>query len=245
MSILHIAFYPSDWLAGTRGLSDSETGIYITLIARMYEMAGPIERDDNRLFRLCGSKSKASFVKALEYLISEGKITQSEDGLFNDRVKKEIEKATEKSSAAKTAAKARWDKKTNKINDPQNADASHAHMQNGCQLEPEPELEKEEPNGSSKNKATKPRKSRLDGDWQLPLGWGLWARKQGMSEAAIRHEADQFKDHHIARGNTMLDWKRAWQTWVRNHLKFSQQKQPMRQKRADQMTTDEYLAGVM
>ena len=60
MSILHVPFYPSDWLAGTRGLSDSETGVYITLIARMYEMAGPIERDDDRLSRLCGSKSKAS-----------------------------------------------------------------------------------------------------------------------------------------------------------------------------------------
>ncbi len=63
MSIIHVAFYPSDWLAGTRGLSDAETGVYITLIARMYEMAGPIERDDNRLARLCGSRTKNSFIK--------------------------------------------------------------------------------------------------------------------------------------------------------------------------------------
>ena len=114
MSLVHIAFYPSDWLAGTRGLSDSETGVYITLIARMYEMAGPIDRDDTRLSRLCGCKSKASFAKALDYLVSEGKIIEVDGGLFNDRVKKEIEKATEKSSAAQAAATARWSRKTNK-----------------------------------------------------------------------------------------------------------------------------------
>ena len=32
-----IRFFPSDWLAGTRGMSAVETGVYITLIATMYE----------------------------------------------------------------------------------------------------------------------------------------------------------------------------------------------------------------
>lgn len=243
MSIVHIAFYPSDWLAGTRGLSDSETGIYITLIARMYEMAGAIERDDNRLSRLCGCKSKTSFVKALEYLISEGKITEVEGGLFNDRVKKEIEKATEKSSAAKTAAKARWNKKSNKNNGGKSANASDTHMRNECQPEPESEpVKKEEPNGSSQKEASpKKRKSRLPEDWRLPREWGLWAVQQGMDEPTVRREADQFKDHHIGHGNTMLDWKRAWQTWVRNHFKFN----PSKSKPAVQMTTDEYLDRVL
>ncbi len=139
MSILHVAFYPSDWLAGTRGLSDGETGVYITLIARMYEMAGPIERDDNRLSRLCGCKSKNSFVKALEYLISEGKIIEDGSGLFNERVQKEIQNTTKKSDKAAAAAKARWDKKPNKNNKGDNANASPKHMPQRCQLEPEPD----------------------------------------------------------------------------------------------------------
>ena len=143
MSILHVAFYPSDWLAGTRGLSDAETGVYITLIARMYEMAGPIERDDNRLSRLCGCKTKNSFVKALDYLISDGKIIATDQGLFNERVQKEIEKATEKSSKAKAAAQSRWERKPNKINEGDNADASGEHMPQGCQLEPELDIKED------------------------------------------------------------------------------------------------------
>ena len=225
MSIVHIAFYPSDWLAGTRGLSDSETGIYITLIARMYEMAGPLERDDNRLWRLCGCRSKASFVKALEYLVSEGKIIEAEGSLFNDRVQKEIEKATEKSSAAKLAANTRWNKKPNKNNDSKNTDASGAHMRTACQPEPESEtVKKEEPIGSSKKASAQKRKTSLPPDWRLPQEWGYWAVQQGMDEDAVRGEAEQFKDHHIGRGNMMLDWQRTWQTWVRNHFKFNRAK---------------------
>tara|TARA_R110002110_G_scaffold324843_2_gene536878 strand:+ start:256 stop:1104 length:849 start_codon:yes stop_codon:yes gene_type:complete len=144
MSIIHIAFYPSDWLAGTRGLSDTETGVYITLVARMYEMAGPIVRDDSRLARLCGCKTKTSFVTSLNHLISEGKIITSEEGLFNDRVQKEIQTAIEKSGKARAAAEARWDKKPNKNRARSEASASPKHMPQTCQSEPEPESHKKE-----------------------------------------------------------------------------------------------------
>ena len=147
MSILHVAFYPSDWLAGTRGLSDSETGVYITLISRMYEMAGPIVRDDERLARLCGCKSKAGFVKALKYLIEEGKILEAEGHLFNERVEKEIKNTTEKSTKAKAAAESRWKKKYNKNNEGNYANASLEHMPEACQLEPELEPDKTHPYG--------------------------------------------------------------------------------------------------
>jgi uncharacterized protein YdaU (DUF1376 family) len=143
VSIVHIPFYPSDWLAGTAALSDAEKGVYITLVARMYEMAGPIERDDNRLYRVCGSKSKASFVKALNYLVSEGKIIETPDGLINEKAAKVIEQTTEKSSKAKAAAQSRWDRKPNKNNGGSDANASAEHMPQQCQPEPKPELKKE------------------------------------------------------------------------------------------------------
>jgi uncharacterized protein YdaU (DUF1376 family) len=127
MSIIHVAFYPSDWLAGTRGLSDSETGVYITLISRMYEMAAPIERDDNRLARLCGCKTRVAFVKALEHLTSEGKIIETDEGLFNERVRKEIKITIEKSDKARAAAESRWERRFNKNNVARAANASSKH----------------------------------------------------------------------------------------------------------------------
>lgn len=152
MSIVYVPFYPSDWLAGTRGLSDAETGVYITLIARMYELAGPIERDDNRLSRLCGCKSKSGFVRALEYLISEGKIVEVEGAIFNKRVEKEIKNVTEKSAKAQAAAQSRWDRKSNKNNEGTNANASVEHMPQLCQPKPKPKMEKVDTNVSTQKK---------------------------------------------------------------------------------------------
>ena len=115
-AVIHIPFYPSDWLAGTRGLSAEETGVYITLICRMYELAGPVERDDKRLHRLCGTKSKAAFARALDTLLDDGKITDGEGGLWNDRVGQELEKLFKKSTKSRQAAQARWNRKRSKNN---------------------------------------------------------------------------------------------------------------------------------
>ena len=84
-----IKFYPSDFLGGTSGLSPAERGVYMTLLCLMYEQDGPIPRDDGRLARRCGSP-KAAFIRAVECLIDEGKLTEVDGMLSNNRVEKAI-----------------------------------------------------------------------------------------------------------------------------------------------------------
>nr|WP_313010760.1 DUF1376 domain-containing protein [Brucella intermedia] len=100
-----VRFFPSDWLGGTRGMSAVETGIYITLIATMYERGEPIVEDHARLARLCGA-SNSAFKKALDTLIDEGKITRIEAGLWNDRVEKEQVYVSERIDGARRAGRA-------------------------------------------------------------------------------------------------------------------------------------------
>ena len=114
-------------------------GVYITLVSSMYEMAGPVERDDERLYRICGCRSKRTFVRILDFLIAEGKVKETENGLINDKVTKEIKKIVEKSSSARTAAEARWSRKPNKNNAGSNANAMRTHMRTQCQPKPKPE----------------------------------------------------------------------------------------------------------
>lgn len=123
-----VRFFASDWLGGTRSMSAAETGIYITLIATMYERGEPIKEDHARLARLCGT-SNSSFKKCLEALILEGKITRSEEGLWNDRVQKEVSYRLEKSEVGSQAAKVRWGEKTNKNNARPNAKAMPTHSE--------------------------------------------------------------------------------------------------------------------
>ena len=142
-----IKFYPSDFLGGTSGLSPAERGCYITLLCLMYEADGPIERHDARLSRRCGAP-KAAFVRILEALIDEGKITQSGNMLSNNRAEKAIVDRTNRSQIATHAAHSRWTAQTEKTETNQGADdagAMPAQCSKVCQPEPEPELDKETP----------------------------------------------------------------------------------------------------
>lgn len=216
MSITYIAFYPSDWLAGTRGMSDAETGIYITLIAKMYEMAGPIERDDERLYRLCGSKSKRGFQKALGYLLAEGKIIQVEGELFNERVQKEIQRTVEKSSKASDAAHTRWNKKSNKNKGGTNATASPKHMPQPCQPEPEPYIEEKRDTNVSLKKKPPRRKTRMPDDAVCGADFIAIAQTEGHDEREAIAQFERFKDSASAAGRMYVDWKAAWRNWFRS-----------------------------
>jgi uncharacterized protein YdaU (DUF1376 family) len=104
-----IPFYPSDWLAGTRVLSASETGVYITLIAMMYEHASPLNMDDTRLARLCGSPLR-NFTRALDRLVSYKKIIRTPDGIWSEKVGEVLEKVQNRSVTAQKSSFARWGK---------------------------------------------------------------------------------------------------------------------------------------
>jgi len=134
-----VKFYPSDWLAGTRGMSAAETGIYITLIATMYERQEPIKEDVGRLARACGS-SNSAFKKALDVLVEDGKIERTDGLLWNNRVGRECEKRSEKSEVASQSAKRRWstsDEKDQQKQQPENANAEKTQCERNANQKPD------------------------------------------------------------------------------------------------------------
>lgn len=153
-----VRFFPSDWLGGTRGMSAAETGIYITLIATMYERGEPVPEDIPRLARLCGA-SNSAFRTAVETLVSEGKLIRVDGGLWNERVGKESEIRAEKSEVGRSAANARWAKKSNKNNRGNDADAMRTQCAGNANQKPEARV----PESSSSlrsEEVTPPRKKR-------------------------------------------------------------------------------------
>lgn len=155
-----VRFFPSDWLGGTRGMSAVETGVYITLIATMYERNEPIVEDHARLARLCGA-SNSAFKKALETLLDEGKITRTERGLWNDRVEKEQVYLSEKSEVGSRAANARWGRKDNENNTGDDANALPAQSDGNANQKPDTRdisssLRSEDSAGASSRKKAQP-----------------------------------------------------------------------------------------
>lgn len=145
-----IKFYPSDFLAGTSGLSPAERGVYITLLCLIYEHDGPIQRDDARLARRCGSP-KAAFVRTLDGLIAEGKITQDEDVLSNRRAEKALMDRTNRTQNSTHAANQRWGAQGQKMQQKQrevDAGAMPSQCVGDASQKPEPDTRKRDTNVS-------------------------------------------------------------------------------------------------
>jgi len=126
-----VRFYPSDWLAGTRGMKASESGVYITLIMMMYERQEPLKLDVGRLARVCGA-SNAAFKRSLDALVEDGKIERLDDLLWNSRVDREVKNRSEKSEIARQSANQRWTgsgEKTQQKQRPKNANAEEAQCE--------------------------------------------------------------------------------------------------------------------
>ena len=113
------------------------------------------------------------------------------------------------------------------------------HVHRGCEAashkpsfnRPEPK-----PNGFSaqdaptppkakKRKVTK-RGSRMSEAWApTPIDYAH-ATQKGLTSQEINHEADQFRDYHIAKGTVSKDWSASWRTWCRNTVKWKSERKP-------------------
>jgi uncharacterized protein YdaU (DUF1376 family) len=244
-AIVHVPFYPSDWLSGTIGLSAAERGVYITLIAMMYERAGAIKSDDlPRLARACGTSASA-LKSILDRLIDDGKITRDDGEIYNQRVDLEVKKVLAKSKVASDNVKARWGKNLIKSTDDEygrNTDGilviSHKSYKEKNtnfvsvtkeSLEPQirknegsnppPDFQKPIENSEPPKPAPKPPRSRgerIPDDWEPDLEFAI---SEGLNAAEAKTEAAKFRDYWIAKsGNeaTKLDWGATWRNWCRN-----------------------------
>jgi uncharacterized protein YdaU (DUF1376 family) len=222
-----IKFYPSDWLTGTRGMSAAEIGVYITMIAMMYEKSGALVADKAKLARACGIPS-ASFNKILDRLIDDGKVELDGAILTNDRVRKELHERETASGRASERAKARWEK------DKENQGSADATAllqtsSRGARQISEVREEKITDRSSSldssvgspsKTKSTKSKGTRLTEDWRLPKPWGEYALERGLPRERVLIEAEKMKNWSINAGakGVKPDWFAAWRNWVQKAI---------------------------
>lgn len=118
-----IKFYPSDWLNGTVTLTPVERGVYITLIALMYDQEGPLENVPRILSRRCGM-TVAQFNAVLESLIEQGKLTLEDGSICNEKVARILGDVFARKERASKGGHAKAERKAqqNQGNDPAAAD---------------------------------------------------------------------------------------------------------------------------
>lgn len=213
-----IRFFASDWLAGTRGMTAAETGVYITLIALMYERDdGQIERDDKRLARMCGLKQH-TFAAMLADLIEAGKITVSGSKLGNDRATYESQNRADRATKARNAALAKAERiqgENSASAPPKQSVSSAPKVLRARASEPEPDSKDEESLEASQRK----RATRLPPDWAPSERDAQWLRDKwpGVTRSIVDTELEKFRNYWIAKsgqGATKRDWSATWKNWM-------------------------------
>jgi uncharacterized protein YdaU (DUF1376 family) len=221
-----IPLFTDAYLADTMHLSLEEHGAYLKLLMftwRSQECALP--DDDKRLAVMLGVPLKKW--RALREVIVAPGMFRVEGGLLvQKRLTKEREFVARQSESQRKNAEARWRGKSLKNNDTNDADASERHMPNACQTDaptptptPTPTLKKKERTEAG---ASVPKKARRKPELPLPENWVPSERNIADAEARnfqpdrIEHEADKFRNYHLAKGNLYRDWDAAWRTWLGN-----------------------------
>lgn len=113
-------FYADDFLAGTMGMTQAEVGAYIRLLAHQWSK-GTLPEDPERLRRLAGGKVTET---VLAKFVADGP-----GSICNPRLKLLQEEKLAFSKKNSEAAKLRW------LKGRDDANASEAHMPNGCQTD--------------------------------------------------------------------------------------------------------------
>jgi uncharacterized protein YdaU (DUF1376 family) len=123
--------FPSDFIAGTIGLSLEEKGAYSMVLDLIYDRQGPIPDDPKWIAGVCGCSVRKWHVIRTKLLV-DGKLTDLGGTLSNKRAMKEIETSSETSrKLAENGAKGGYKKAENyrgfrKINSLEMAGLQHA-----------------------------------------------------------------------------------------------------------------------
>jgi len=78
----------------------------------------------------------------------------------------------------------------------------------------------------AKSKRTSKRGTRISETWAPTPTDYAHASKKGLSPQEVNHEADQFRDYHIAKGTISKDWAASWRSWCRNAVKWKAERKP-------------------
>jgi uncharacterized protein YdaU (DUF1376 family) len=198
-------------------MTAAEMGVYITIIAMIYERAGPIKADDTaKLARLCGTSASA-LKGILERLIADEKLTLIDGMISNRRAELVIKNVMSKSEVARASVEARWAKRSTK-----SISEEYERNTDAILTKAKAKDKKDKPNGLSKKGC------RLPDDW-IPKHDDWHPARERLGYERAQAELDKFYDYwRGVPGNrgVKLDWDATWRNWVRKAAEQQPRGQP-------------------
>lgn len=97
MSFAYLALYTGDYLRDTRHLTPLRHGVYLLLLMHCWDSRGPVPLDEQECAGIANCRS-ADEIEALRYVLAKY-FTKMDDGWYNDRMQREVERAQSISAA--------------------------------------------------------------------------------------------------------------------------------------------------
>jgi uncharacterized protein YdaU (DUF1376 family) len=120
MSFSYLALYTGDYLRDTRHLTPLKHGVYLLLLMHCWDSRGPAPLDEQECAGIANCRSSDE-VDALRYVL-ERYFVRMDDGWYNKRIQKEIERSCAISNARSNAGKLGYQAKAKQL--PSNWQAS-------------------------------------------------------------------------------------------------------------------------
>jgi uncharacterized protein YdaU (DUF1376 family) len=211
--------YPRDFIEGTIGMSFELKGCYRLVLDLIYMQGGKLPDDARYISGLLGCSVRL-WKSMRDDLVRLDKIQVSGEFLSNYRAVSELETSVKlQDKNRENAAKSNKNKEIVKPPAPLTRDYT------------EPDTDREErtanavpkkaPKNASPDTPPPKRRTSIPVDW-IPSPANLdFARSKNLTNQEIANAAEQFRNHHLAKGTVFSSWDAGWRTWVGNVRRFS------------------------
>lgn len=123
MSFAYLALYTGDYLRDTRHLTPLRHGVYMLLLMHCWDSRGPVPLDEQECAGIANCRS-ADEIEALRYILGKY-FTRMEDGWYNSRMQREIERAQSISAARSHAGFKGYEARAKQLPSKSNASVSN------------------------------------------------------------------------------------------------------------------------
>jgi uncharacterized protein YdaU (DUF1376 family) len=134
MSFAFLPLYTGDYRRDTQHLSMMEHGAYCLLLMHCWDQRGPLPLDERRIFGICNARSNEE-MGAVRHVLAEF-FTRMDDGWYNRRMDREINRAAALSERLSTAGKAGARKRKSMMRQGLSTDAKPGLSQGSANAKP-------------------------------------------------------------------------------------------------------------
>ena len=235
MSFAYLPLFTGDYLRDTRHLTPLKHGVFLLALMHCWDSKGPMPLDEQECAGICNCRS-ADEVDAMRYILGRF-FTRMEDGHYNHRMQKEVERSEQISGARSEAGRKGYEARAKHLPSKSQAIAKQVHLSPSPSpsLPPSPENQvptelpalpaaspaPPAPFGGDSNLKDIPARAlvQLAAGWELPEAWGLDAEALGWQPRGILVEAEKFRQYYVSGGGAgkrrnLKGWRQSWSNWL-------------------------------